>query len=712
MVLTRRSSALQRTFPLFHALIVGDAACIVATCTPQEAAKCGPGNLSALMLAILLDRDPFVPQLIAAQVPLDTTLTHSYSEAQVQKWLAAAQLTDRGLLRFELVAGRSALDIALSLGKAQVASILVAAGAGMQPFLFYRRFAQYKYEAIMLVREQVMQYALAHWWSRGLCGVPATLLGQLALLALQLGHLEHCLTTLQAAAQRSVQLSSAEADAILQQAATKGHVSIALHVAQHSPGIAWDLLARGYITYCPTVAAALFPYLAQRYRQGRFNPPHGGYLRLLVLRALHADQPGAALTVLHAVEAQQLQLQPQEESQQRLQRQPTLSASCLSELLMFASAQDFLDVVLQLLQMGADIWPLLAQLPPTAGFEAMDEFMPPTVAAVLLSQLVERYAAGSLQVSDSKQLALLLRWLCLSNQVVACLMALDIAATRQLFLRADEAATVLKAAAEQGHPALIFHLARQFGLEALWQVLQPSWHPRRNVVYVVMVQLAGQLVTGAMQLNSIRLGQLLETMAMFPEVQFSTALLEAIAQQQVRLTNEGTYEALFTCVELAGSAQLAKVVLTVGAPLSSSQASSLAQRAANSDQSALLELLLTAGAVVDTQLANTVVQSLSLACLTLLLKLGPLPVDRSSVWTKGWIRQYTCPILHLLEEQSVSGSSAQRQQFAAPGSRSTETESHPSSKTLLAQLPTELLLHIMHLAARPLSAWLAMEEDD
>ncbi|GAB4815862.1 hypothetical protein N2152v2_002908 [Parachlorella kessleri] len=53
--------------------------------------------------------------------------------------------------------------------------------------------------------------------------MPTVLLGQLAPQALHLGHLEKSLTTLQAAAQRSVQRSSAQADAILEQAATKGH---------------------------------------------------------------------------------------------------------------------------------------------------------------------------------------------------------------------------------------------------------------------------------------------------------------------------------------------------------------------------------------------------------------------------------------------------------------------------------------------------------
>ncbi|GAB4815861.1 hypothetical protein N2152v2_002907 [Parachlorella kessleri] len=687
MVLTRRSSALQQTFPLLHALVAGDAARIAATCTQQEAAKCGPGNLSALMLAIVLDWDPVIPHLIAAQVPLDAKLTHSYSEAQVQKWLAAAQLTDRAVLRQELVAGQSALDMALSLNKPHTAAVLVAAGACLQPLLYEHRFTPYQHVAVGLVREQVRHYALAQSWNRGLCNIPAALLGQLSLLAVQLGQLEHCLTLLQAAVYRSVQLSLEEADALMREAASKGH-----------------------------------------------------YPRLLVLRALQADQPAAALAVLQAVEAAQQQRQEETQQHQQQQQPPTLRAEHLSELLISASAKGFLVIVMQLLQMGADIWPVLEQLPATASGASMEKFMHPTVAAVLLPQLAERYAAGSLQMSSSEQLALLLRCLSLSNQVMACLKTLHVAAARQLVLGAEEAAIVLKAVAKQGQPA--------------------------------------------------------------------------IDQQQASLTAEDTYEALSTCVRLSNSTELAKVALAVGAPLSRNQASSLAQRAAHKDQAAMLELLLTAGAAVDTQLATAVVYSLSLACLRLLLKRGPLPVD-SSVWTKQWLRQYTCPVLFLLElfserkkddtrplrmleallaaghrptvyrnvvmpytadaqdlwdplkenledfprngaarwlhlaldstgwspathwqhppqlhrafrtvllagaqgrrgqveqEQHASSFSAQRHRLAATGLRFTEAGSRPSSGNLLAQLPTEVLLHIMHLAARPLSAWLALEK--
>ena len=102
MVRTRSRSSFEHEFPLFHALIAGDAARVPPLCTPQKAAKCGPGNLSAPMLALLLGRDEHLAQLLAAGAPLDAKLTLSSSDAEMRMWLTATQLTDSAVVRQEV----------------------------------------------------------------------------------------------------------------------------------------------------------------------------------------------------------------------------------------------------------------------------------------------------------------------------------------------------------------------------------------------------------------------------------------------------------------------------------------------------------------------------------------------------------------------------------------------------------------------------------
>ena len=99
---TRSSSVFQQQFPLFHALIAGDAEAVTALCATSEAAKCGPGNLSALMLALLLGRDEHLQQLLVAGAPLDAKLTLSSSDAEMRMWLTATQLTDSAVVRQEV----------------------------------------------------------------------------------------------------------------------------------------------------------------------------------------------------------------------------------------------------------------------------------------------------------------------------------------------------------------------------------------------------------------------------------------------------------------------------------------------------------------------------------------------------------------------------------------------------------------------------------
>ncbi|GAB4815858.1 hypothetical protein N2152v2_002904 [Parachlorella kessleri] len=155
------SSAFQQDFPLFHALITGDAASVASLCTPSEAAKCGPGNLSALFLALLLGRDEQVPQLIAAKAPLDARLMHDYSDGPLRVWLAAAQLTDKAV-RVEICRGRGALELALCQGKVNHAKALIIAGASLEPLMPEEYgWPQHTLAAAVPLRDELRLFALA-----------------------------------------------------------------------------------------------------------------------------------------------------------------------------------------------------------------------------------------------------------------------------------------------------------------------------------------------------------------------------------------------------------------------------------------------------------------------------------------------------------------------------------------------------------------------
>ncbi|GAB4815883.1 hypothetical protein N2152v2_002929 [Parachlorella kessleri] len=331
MVRTRSRASFEDDFQLFHAIIAGNAATVAALCATGEAAKCGPGNLSALMLAILLDRDSVVPQLTAAGAPLDVALTLSSTAAEMHMWLAAAQLTGdaavrhevRTVLQYKMKPGLCALELALLLSKWEQAKLLVAAGADLQPLLTGRHCRVWcNPDTCTCAWKQVKQYAVSHYSGQGWSVAPVARLAQLALLAMQDGQPDMCLAALLAAADRGVQLSMASAVAVLEHAAAGAHVDMVMHMVQHSPGSVWGLL-QGSDRFQPAVAKALFPHLAQQFVEGTLEMESQRSLPLLVERALQANQPIAAFTVLHAVaeikQGRQRQRQMEEREQQRRQ---------------------------------------------------------------------------------------------------------------------------------------------------------------------------------------------------------------------------------------------------------------------------------------------------------------------------------------------------------------------------------------------------------
>ncbi|GAB4815882.1 hypothetical protein N2152v2_002928 [Parachlorella kessleri] len=367
MVRKHSRASFEDEFPLYHALIVGNAAAVAALYAAGEAAKCGPGNLSVLMLALLLHKDEQLPQLIAAGAPLDVALTLGSTDVQMQNWLAAAQLTDSAVVRQEVRAvlqeklklGHCVLDLALSLNKWEQAELLVAAGADLQPLLQGQPCTGWcESDTCTCDRQPVRQYAVLHYSGERLHAAPAARLGQLAMLAVLDAQPEPCLAALRAAADRGVQLSTITAAAVLAHAAYDAQVDVVMHMVQHSPGSVWGLL-RGIDYFRHAVAEVLFPHLAQLFVTGTLEVELQRSLPLLVKRALQASQPIAAFTVLHAVaesQRERQQLQQHQEVEEEEQQQLMLSAEDLTRLLHCAAATGHPAVALHLLQRGADVW--------------------------------------------------------------------------------------------------------------------------------------------------------------------------------------------------------------------------------------------------------------------------------------------------------------------------------------------------------------------
>ncbi|GAB4815884.1 hypothetical protein N2152v2_002930 [Parachlorella kessleri] len=373
---------------------------------------------------------------------------------------------------------------------------------------------------------------------------------------------------------------------------------------------------------------------------------------------------------------------------------------------------------------------------------------------MLFPRLVQQYAAGSLQVRNtSEELAVLV---CRASQCgcpEACLALLDLAAAQQLTLSAEEAFALLRAAAQEGQPAVVMDVTERYGSELFWRLAsQHGVAIHRTVVHAMATHLLGQLTAGALQLDSTRLGLLVVKAAACQETQVSVALLQAAAKQQ----------------------------------------------AARFDQAAILELLLGAGALLDAELASVAVRSYSDTCVALLLKLGPLPVDLSRrVWNRrkddtrvlrtleallaaghrptvyrdvrlqpgaqpvavfdpiieqpflfsrtnvdrwlwlalggeGWTfatHQQQPPMLKLayqavllsaacsqkaqrVQAQGTDTSPHKLQRLAAAGSATSKASTISCSSAVLGCLPNELLLHVLRLAARPLSAWLPYSGND
>ncbi|GAB4815860.1 hypothetical protein N2152v2_002906 [Parachlorella kessleri] len=603
-------------------------------CTPSEAAKCGPGNLSVTFLALLLGRDQFIPELIAAKAPLDARLTHNYGDGPLRAWLAAAQLTDKAV-RVQMSKVRSALELALCLHKVDQAKALVSAGASLVPLMPEEYgWPQYTLAAAVPVRDELRLYALALYSGCRLGSTSAALLGQVARLSLLVGQPTTCMAALQAADQHSRQLSAVDVHILVRRAAYAGQVDVTMQVVQHSPGSAWELL-QSKRSMPPALAAVLFPYMVERYVGGSLELPRQECLYILVQRALSSGQPAPALAVLRAIT----------EAQQEEQL-PLLTPGNLVSLLRTAAAKGCQDVVVHLVQQGADVWSLLQGPPqPVCGFLEECRLISSTVAAVLFPYLVEQYREGQLEVS-SQQLAVLVYKAALNHQPDACLAILRLAAARQVFMTQVEASGALTKAARQGQPAVVMEFADQLGSKVLWQLLDPS--TPRSVTCQIMQRLVGELEAGVLQLDVNRLRRLMRCAAAHQEAGALVAILHAVREQRLELTYGDVYSVVLEWRCHPDSLELAKLLLSVVPRLDPWEASELAWKAAEADNAAMLELLLGAGARNDDCLFGVVVDSRACTCMAALLRRGPL-LAGTACRQPHKAPTTACPVLRLLQ---------------------------------------------------------------
>ncbi|GAB4815871.1 hypothetical protein N2152v2_002917 [Parachlorella kessleri] len=665
MLCTRAESAFELEYPLFHALIAEDAQAVTALCASGEAAKCGPGNLSALMLALLLGKDQQLPQLMAAtaqcsraqggtvKAPLDACLTGSFSDPQLEKWLTAAHLKDMAVMRHQLVAKRTALDLAVGLGKVEQAKALLAAGAGLQPLLrgpYWGGRDRSESPAGQAHREHVRQYVLSVYSGDRLGSASAAILGQVARLALQAGQPHECLAALQAAAKRRVQLSRNATQSLFKEAVDGQHVDITMHVVQHSLSRLHHLLVHmdspSPSLSHPPIAAVLFPYLAQQFAEGRLQLPYG--LGLILELALKANQPDAALSMLQAVVHLEPQQKGQLERQQpgdamHSQQQQLLSRGSLNLLLLVAACRGFPAVVAHLLGQGADVH-FLCREPYVWWSQSTAEYpdIHPNAGAVLFPVVVQHYKEGRLKVDGSRQLALVMLRAALCGQDEACVTLLRLAAARQQPITDPEAWMVTLGAAAHGQGAVVLHRAEQLGKEMMIRLLKREYHVNSSVMRALVQHFRQQLTAGALQLDSTLLGLLVREAAAYQMPHVSLAFLEAGAQQQLQLTREDRSRTLAACA-WRGGAELMRQLLAVGPPLTTAEACKLAGRAAPHNQAEVLEVLLGAGALVDAGMVRDAVWALACSCVPVLLRLGPSPMDLSK------LPNYSCPLLRVLE---------------------------------------------------------------
>ncbi|GAB4815985.1 hypothetical protein N2152v2_003031 [Parachlorella kessleri] len=484
-------------------------------------------------------------------------------------------------------------------------------------------------------------------------------------------------TPQEAAKQQSsdVRLSE-DASALLDQAAAKGQVQVAMHVVKPSPRSVWGLLSglgpTPWSSYAverlhPSVATELFAYLAQQLLLGKLELQHLGGLEFLIEAALQAAQPASALLMLQAAQNKQEASQPeqqQEQPQERRQRrqqvqreQLLLSDASLTKLLAVAASMGHAGVVQYLLQQGAAVLPLLLDTRRSHGM-ALEPWaytrIDRSVASLLFSHLVQQYADGSLPVLSSRELEKLLREAVRYSQSDACISLLRTAVARleQAEVAAAASAALREAALHQ-QPSVVIYVARHYGTSLLWPLFDVGTSTSNAVVHEVVLHVAGQVSSGAMQLDSRRLGLLVSKGAKNHDQEACAAILAAAAQQQVQLTAQDSCMTLQACIRAGCPAELVSLLLRVGDALDSSQLRSLTSRAASYNLGMVLEQLLQAGAAIDPGLVSIAIESLSSSCLAVLLRWGPLPVDTRKpvphMYT--WLGfDYRCPILQVMQE--------------------------------------------------------------
>ncbi|GAB4815857.1 hypothetical protein N2152v2_002903 [Parachlorella kessleri] len=310
------------------------------------------------------------------------------------------------------------------------------------------------------------------------------------------------------------------------------------------------------------------------------------------------------------------------------------------------------------------------------------------------------------------------------------------------------------------------YFAERLGSEVLWQLFGSDTHP--IVMRQVLRYLAAQSEAGVVQLDSTRLSQLVRCPAAWQESGALVAMLHTVREQQLALTSDDVYSALLVWRSHPESLELAKLLLSMGPPLARSQASKLAWKAAKADKSALLELLVAAGARIDEYLVAAGSWALgegdlrALHMLEASLAAGYRPsVYRDTTLPQHWVHmdlfdplkhrrsdfprnggsrwlwvalEGWSPATHHQHPTRMKGvfqafllaaaqgrmqhggqeagidSNAKRPCLAAAQSSITHG-SCPADASLLAKLPMELLLHVLQLAAHPLSAWLAVKTE-
>ncbi|GAB4822321.1 hypothetical protein N2152v2_009367 [Parachlorella kessleri] len=125
----RAAYEFQQQYPLFAALLLQQRGAISKLCGGPLAAALGPGSISVLHVCALVNDAASVEPLVAAGASLNASLTLSWVDPGLRRWLA----TGKGRLPrhkvYWLIEGSTPLQLAVLLGHRRTVQALVLAGA-------------------------------------------------------------------------------------------------------------------------------------------------------------------------------------------------------------------------------------------------------------------------------------------------------------------------------------------------------------------------------------------------------------------------------------------------------------------------------------------------------------------------------------------------------------------------------------------------------